>query len=174
METKVSKQELEVIGNRQVNITYILCGCLENSFDDMIRLLELSNQDLRFNNKKLMNELIKLSKRFRFLVDELQKSSVLTLTDGTIYSHDVSLSIFYSLMMKFVMLTGVDEYYDFRAYKIFELLSKYKNQIEFPHCKVKDSQAWDFIKRQIANGEISESELKTLLVEKDENGATED
>lgn len=173
---RMSKKELETMGNRQVNLTYILCGCLESSFEDMEKLLELNQQGLRFNNKKLMKDLVSLSKRFRSLVDELQKQSVLTLSDGTIYSHDVSVDIFYSMMMKFVMLTGVDDKYDFRAYSIWKLLDQYKNQIEFPKQYIRDHMAWNYIATRIEDGVLSKESMKTLLVKKieDEDRGKED
>ena len=168
-EFKVSKEELNILGNRQVNLTYILCGCLESSFEDMNQFLEMNRQGLRFNNKKLFNELILLSKRFRSLVDILQKESVLTLSDNTIYNHDVSIDIFYSMMMKFVMLTGVDNKYDFRAYSIWKILDSYKNQIYFPKQAVRDHMAWNFIKEEIGRGALSVDDMKNLLQKKDTN-----
>ena len=174
MEEKMSKQELETMGNRQVNITYILCGCLESSFDDMEKLLEFNRQGLRFNNKRLMNELVSLSKRFRHLIDELQKQSILTLSDGTIYSHDVSIDIFYSMMMKFIMLTGVDDKYDFRAYSIWRILDQYQNQIDFPKRFIRDHMAWSYIEKEIGRGALSVDDMKTLLQKKIQECSDED
>ena len=166
MSDLVSRKELIDMGNRQVNITYVLCGCLESSFEDMNKYLEMNNQGLRFNNKKLFNEMVQLSKRFRYLVDELQTNSVLTLSDNTIYAHDVSIDIFYSMMMKFIMLTGVDDKYDFRAYSIWALLDKYQEQITFPKQKIRDHMAWNYIRTQIENGALNKEVMKVLLPKK--------
>ena len=169
MEVRFSNKEQLEAGNRQVNLTYILCGCLESSFEDMSKYLEDNSQGLRFNNKRLFNELIQLSKRFRYLVNELQKNSVLTLSDNTIYSHDVSIDIFYSLMMKFVMLTGVDNKYDFRAYSIWRILDSYKSQVEFPKQPIRDHMAWNYIEKMIGEGALSVEDMKTLLQKKQAN-----
>lgn len=165
-ELKASHQELIESGNRQVNLTYILCGCLESSFEDMNKYLEMNSQGLRFNNKRLFNELVQLSKRFRYLVDELQKNSILTLSDNTIYSHDISIDIYYSMMMKFTMLTGVDNKYDFRAYSIWRLLNGYQDQIKFHKQQIRDHMAWSYIERMIGEGALSVEDMKTLLPKK--------
>lgn len=165
-ELKASQQELMESGNRQVNLTYILCGCLESSFEDMNKYLEMNNQGLRFNNKKLFNELVQLSKRFRYLVDELQKNSILTLSDNTIYNHDISIDIYYSMMMKFTTLTGVDNKYDFRAYSIWCLLNQYQDQIKFPKQQIRDHMAWNYVEKMIGEGALSVEDMKTLLPKK--------
>lgn len=165
-ELKASHQEFIESGNRQVNLTYILCGCLESSFDDMNKYLEMNSQGLRFNNKRLFNELVQLSKRFRYLVDELQKNSILTLSDNTIYNHDISIDIYYSMMMKFTTLTGVDNKYDFRAYSIWRLLNGYQDQIKFPKQQIRDHMAWSYIERMICEGALSVEDMKTLLPKK--------
>lgn len=170
----MTKDELESTCNRQVNLTYILCGCLENSFNDMNSYLRLLNQDLRFNKKRLLNELISLSKRCRFLVNELQNQSVLKLGDEITYSHDVAIDIIYNMVMKFISITGVDDKYLFRSYMVWFLLNKYKNQIEFPNQESKDSLAWDHVCKKIIDGEISKEEIETLLQIKDEYRLTED
>jgi hypothetical protein len=154
----VSRKDLDAnpllsITNIQLNVTYILAACLQQSFMDMESNLKATRTELEHENKRILGELIKLSTRFQFLVDELQKKSILTTEKSCIYSHDTTMFQYYSLLKEFISISGTDDISDIRAYTLWKMLHGFKHYIEFPNNDLKNQMAWDSVKKRIEDGE---------------------
>jgi len=154
----ITKKELESnpklsITNIQLNVTYVLAACLQQSFMDMESNLKATRTELEHENKRILSELIRLSTRFQFLVDELQKKSILTTEKSCIYSHDTTMFQYYSLLKEFISISGTDDISDIRAYTLWKMLHGFKHYIEFPNHDLKNHMAWDSVKKRIEDGE---------------------
>ena len=149
--------------NRQVNLTYLLAGVLGESAQVMKECLANTHTDLRFENKQLMNDLLKTTERLRYLVNRLQKVSILACDDESILQHDDAIAYYYAIFMKFVSVIGVDHLYGLRAYTLSLVLDKFQPLTHFPNAEARYQYAFGHIKDKISNGEYTAEEVKNCI-----------
>lgn len=149
--------------NRQVNLTYMLAGVLSDAAATMNKSLQDTYTDLRYDNKKLMNELLETSKKLQQLVCKLQDKSILVCDDEAIESHDDSIGYYYAIFMKFVSVIGVDRLYALRAYMLYKLLDRFRHLVYFPNAELRYQYAFKTLEEDIARGYYTEEEVKECL-----------
>lgn len=155
---------ISLVTTRQINLTYVLAGCLLNSFDDLQGLLKLSASELNHENKYLLNELIRLCSRYEHLYNRLRNISVTTLSEQGMALHNDAIDKYYSLLMTLVTKIGSDDKADLRAYALMKNLSKYTTQISFPKKEgLIDRVAWQDTINKVEDENISDEYLNGLL-----------
>lgn len=152
------------ITNRQINLTYIIAGCLLHSFDDMQEYLRRSASELNHENKQILNEMIKLCTRYEYLCERLRRVSITTLSEQNMVYHNDAIDKYYSLLMTMVTRIGSDDDSELRAYALMKEISKYPSKLHFPKKETLiDKVAWgDMLRRVEEEGITDEQLLKTL------------
>lgn len=154
------------ITNRQINLTYILAGCLLHSFDDMQEYLRRSASELNHENKHILKEMIKLCTRYEYLCERLRSVSVTTLSEQNMVYHNDAIDKYYSLLMTLVTRIGSDDDSDLRAHALMEEISKYPARLYFPKKETLiDKVAWGDTFKKIDEEGITDEYLMKLLTE---------
>lgn len=156
-------KSIPVVANRQINLTYIIAGCLSHAFDDMQDYLKRSASDLNQENKICIIEMIKLCKRFMYYYERLRKSSVTTLTEEHMYYHNDAIDKYYSLLMTLITRIGSDDDSDLRGYALLLELTKFPQRIKFPREDFINRIAWQGNINHIDENNISPEDLYKLL-----------
>ena len=141
---KLYKTFHEEICNRHVNLVYMLAGVLQQAFEDMEKYLNFTQSGLRFENKRTLNDIRDLSKRFRRDVDALQEASFLKLDDDQQCSHEDAIHKVYTLLLRISEITGTkDEAFKIRMYLIYlRLKNNYHGEFIFPTRELQESMAF--------------------------------
>lgn len=165
---KVDENEV-TLANRYLNLTYIIAGCLQNSCSNMDKYLTRVGQCLRYDNKHLLKSVISTSHRLQSIIGQLEKISILTCDDDTIYAHDDAVHKYYAILMKVVSIVGSDRFSELRAYHLYNFLDKvFEKQLDFKN-EILDSIAFYGTRQRIAGGAYTEEELKCLKICYDED-----
>ena len=163
------KKPIDIITNRQINLTYILAGCLLHSFDDMKSYLIRAAGDLNHQNKQVLNEMIKLCSRYEYLCERLRSISVTTLSEQSMVYHNDAIDKYYSLLMTMITRIGSDYKSELRAYALMKEISKYPSRLEFPKKEsLIDRVAWGDTLSKVDTEHLTDDDLFKLLTSTDE------
>lgn len=161
---EIQSDKMLTLTNRHVNIAYIMAFALQQSCEDMDVYLNKTHTNLARENKALVNELLKASKRIQYLVNELEARSVLKMDSHDSILHDTFGFMFYSILMHFLSILGTDNCKP-KAWYLYKQLKRYEHLIDFPKLKTLDSLAWGSIIDSIEKGEYVEIKLEKKAYE---------
>lgn len=157
-------KSLDIVANRQINLTYIIAGCLAHAFDDMQDYLRRSASELNHENKHCILEMIKLCSRYNYLYERLRRISVTNLDDQLMFYHNDAIDKYYSLLITLVTRIGTDDKSDLRGYALMNEISKFPERLTFPNKeKLVDKLAWQGTINHVESEGISDEYLNSLL-----------
>ena len=151
---------ISIVTNRQINLTYIIAGCLSQAFDDMQEYLRRSASELNHENKHIILEMIKLCSRYNHFYERLRKVSVVNLSDKNMFYHNDAIDKYYSLFILLITRIGSDDDSDLRSYAIMKKLSQFVQRLNFPKEDFIHQVAWQNIEKTES---LSEDNLYKLL-----------
>lgn len=154
--------------NRVINVTYMLSGVLEQSFQSMDEALDRAKKRLKHEDRRLVNEIRRNIKYLRSNIEILRSISVGNLDEETIECYDDTTLRFYVIFMRLLEIAGIDNLCDLRLYTLNEKLKGYKGLVIYPDLDYQSKLAFLQIERDIANGLYSVDEMKNLF-QKDED-----
>lgn len=136
--------------NRKVNLTYLIAGAYVQALEITNQAMDWSSLELVFRDKKLTKEIQQLSKRLMYLIDELQKGSVLCMEEDDTLVHEDTLHMFFALFMAIVDRAGIDEFSDLRLLNMYNIITSYKSNVKFNFMKLKEKIAFQYLHDKIA------------------------
>ena len=158
--------------DRVINVTYMLSGVLEQSFQSMDEALDRAKKRLKHEDRRLVNAIRKNIQHLRSNIEVLRSISVSNLDEETIECYDDTTLRFYVIFMRLLEVAGIDNLCDLRLYTLNEKLKGYKGLVIYPDLDYQSKLAFLQVERDIANGLYSVDEMKNLF-QKDEDGDKE-
>lgn len=168
MENNTLKKEAYKV----INVTYMLSGVLEQSFQEMDEILDRLHKRLHHEDRRLVNS---IRKHIRFLnsnIKSLRTHSPSKMDEETVECFDdttLRFYRFYVIFMKLLEVAGIDYLCDLRLYSIYNLLDKYQSLTSYPKLDSRAKIAFLQVKRDIKSGQYSAEDMKNVFKLKDEN-----
>lgn len=162
MENDTLKKEADKV----INVTYMLSGVLEQSFQEMDEILDRLHKTLHHEDRRLINS---IQKHIRFLnsnIESLRTHSLSKMDEETVECFTLR---FYVIFMKLLEVAGIDYLCDLRLYSLYNLLDKYQSLTSYPKLDSRAKIAFLQVKRDIENGQYSAEDMKNVFKLKDEN-----
>lgn len=157
--------------NRKVNLTYLIAGAYVQALEIANKAMDWSNLELVKRDKKLTKEISKLSRRLLYLIDELQKGSVLCMSEEDSLVHEDTLHMFFALFMTIIDRAGTDEFSDLRLLNMYNIITKYESLVKFDFLDIKDKIAFSYLKEKIEKDPTMKiDDQGNILVTVRENG----
>lgn len=164
----MEQDELRKGADKVINVTYMLSGVLEQSFQEMDDILERLHKKLHHEDRRLINSIRKHIKFLNSNIESLRTHSLAKMDEETVECFDDTTLRFYVIFMKLLEIAGIDNLCDLRLYSIYKLLDKYQSLTVL----LLDHQAniaFLQVKRDIENGMYSAEDMKKVFKLKDEN-----
>lgn len=152
-----------IVANRAVNIAYILSGCFQLACEDMEVYLSKCNSGLKFENRRKINDILKLSKKLQKEIDNLEKMSILCCNEESVYAHDCTLFEYYTLMLKFIQIIGADDKSGLRAWGLYKHLCNFRDSITFPRMRIREVEAFEHTKDLLLQGRYTKEDLHKCI-----------
>lgn len=130
------------VANRKLNLAYILAGAAAQSFEIAEKAMDWASLELIQSNKQIVKEIRRTLNKLIWLVEELNKKSVLTMNEIDSPKFEDTLHIYFALFIQMVSKAGFDEVSLYRLYNIYRLLDKYKDLTDFTFKDVKEDIAF--------------------------------
>lgn len=168
MENDTLKKE----ANKVINVTYILSGVLEQSFQEMDEILDRLHKRLHHEDRRLINSIRKHIKFLNSDIESLRTHSLSKMDEETVECFDDTTLRFYVIFMKLLEVAGIDYLCDLRLYSLYNLLDmldKYQSLTSYPKLDSRAKIAFLQVKRDIENGQYSAEDMKNVFKLKDEN-----
>lgn len=165
MENDTLKKEADKV----INVTYMLSGVLEQSFQEMDEILDRLHKRLHHEDRRLINSIRKHIKFLNSNIESLRTHSLSKMDEETVECFDDTTLRFYVIFMKLLEIAGIDYLCDLRLYSIYKLLDKYQSLTEYPRLDHQANIAFLQVKRDIENGMYSAEDMKNVFKLKDEN-----
>ena len=163
-EKKVLPADLARTANRQINLSYILAGCLGKSLEDANDYLIRSNSYLKHANKLLLSDIIRSNKKLIYLIDKLKEQAIYASKEPENKRlYDDSVVKYYSLFMRFVQVAGADEYFGIRSYVLISILNEFIPHIDFPNLDNVEIKAWSELYIQVVEGKWPSELVEKLM-----------
>lgn len=157
--------------NRKVNLTYLIAGAYVQALEIANKAMDWSNLELVKRDKKLTKEISKLSRRLLYLIDELQKGSVLCMSEEDSLVHEDTLHMFFALFMAIIDRAGTDEFSDLRLLNMYNIITKYESLVKFDFLDIKDKIAFSYLREKIEKDPTMKiDDQGNILVTVRENG----
>ena len=156
-------EEDVVMANRQLNIAYIWAGCLQQACEDMDYYLKKINSGLRFENRRVMCEVLGLSKRIQSAIDRLEKISILTCSEEAVYKHDDALFKYYAHLLQLTQVIGSDEYSELRSLYLYNYIKNFEPRITFEKMDIREQIGFYGTRRRLAEGNWNMEEARKCL-----------
>ena len=165
----MEQDELRKGADRVINVTYMLSGVLEQSFQEMDDILERLHKRLHHEDRRLITSIRKHIKFLNSNIESLRIHSLSKMDEETVECFDDTTLRFYVIFMKLLEIAGIDYLCDLRLYSIYKLLDKYQSLIEYPRLYHQANIAFLQVKRDIENGMYSAEDMKNVFKLKNEN-----
>lgn len=168
MENDTLKKEAD----RVINVTYMLSGVLEQSFQEMDEILDRLHKRLYHEDRRLINSIRKHIKFLNSNIESLRIHSLSKMDEETVECFDDTTLRFYVIFMKLLEVAGIDYLCDLRLYSLYNLLDmldKYQSPTSYPKLDYRANIAFLQVKRDIENGQYSAEDMKNVFKLKDEN-----
>lgn len=163
MENDTLKKEADKV----INVTYMLSGVLEQSFQERDEILDRLHKRLHHEDRRLINSIRKHNIRFlNSNIESLRTHSLSKMDEETVECFDDTTLRFYVIFMKLLEVAGIDYLCDLRLYS---LLDKYQSLTSYPKLDSRAKIAFLQVKRDIENGQYSAEDMKNVFKLKDEN-----
>lgn len=169
MENDTLKKEADKV----INVTYMLSGVLEQSFQEMDEILDRLHKRLHHEDRRLINSIRKHIKFLNSNIESLRTHSLSKflrwMKKETVECFDDTTLRFYVIFMKLLEVAGIDYLCDLRLYSLYNLLDKYQSLTSYPKLDSRAKIAFLQVKRDIENGQYSAEDMKNVFKLKDEN-----
>lgn len=165
MENDPLKKEADKV----INVTYMLSGVLEQSFQEMDEILDRLHKRLHHEDRRLINSIRKHIKFLNSNIESLRTHSLSKMGEETVECFDDTTLRFYVIFMKLLEVAGIDYLCDLRLYSLYNLLDKYQSLTSYPKLDSRANIAFLQVKRDIENGMYSAEDMKKVFKLKDEN-----
>lgn len=168
MENDTLKKEADKV----INVTYMLSGVLEQSFQEMDEILDRLHKRLHHEDRRLINSIRKQIKFLNSNIELLRIHSLSKMDEETVECFDDTTLRFYVIFMKLLEVAGIDYLCDLRLYSLYNLLDmldKYQSLTSYPKLDSRAKIAFLQVKRDIENGQYSAEDMKNVFKLKDEN-----
>lgn len=165
----MEQDELRKGADKVINVTYMLSGVLEQSFQEMDDILEGLHKRLHHEDRRLITSIRKHIKFLNSNIESLRTHSLAKMDEETVECFDDTTLRFYVIFMKLLEIAGIDCLCDLRLYSIYKLLDKYQSLTEYPRLDHQANIAFLQVKRDIENGMYSAEDMKKVFKLKDEN-----
>ena len=150
MENDTLKKEADKV----INVTYMLPGVLEQSFQEMGEILDRLHKRLHHEDRRLINSIRKHIKFLNSNIESLRTHSLFKMDEETVECFDdTTLIRFYVIFMKLLEVAGIDYLCDLRLYSLYNLLDKYQFLTSYPKLDSRAKIAFLQVKRDIENGQ---------------------
>lgn len=123
MENDTLKKEADKV----INVTYMLSGVLEQSFQEMDEILDRLHKRLHHEDRRLINS---IRKHIRFLnsnIESLRTHSLSKMDEETVECFDDTTLRFYVIFMKLLEVAGIDYLCDLRIYDYTQYITCWIN-----------------------------------------------
>lgn len=160
MENDTLKKEADKV----INVTYMLSGVLEQSFQEMDEILDRLHKRLHHEDRRLINSIRKHIKFLNSNIESLRTHSLSKMDEETVECFDDTTLRFYVILLE---VAGIDYLCDLRLYS--NLLDKYQSLTSYPKLDSRAKIAFLQVKRDIENGQYSAEDMKNVFKLKDEN-----
>ena len=168
MENDTLKKEADKV----INVTYMLSGVLEQSFQEMDEILDRLHKRLHHEDRRLINSIRKHIKFLNLNIESLRTHrthSLSKMDEETVECFDDTTLRFYVIFMKLLEVAGIDYLCDLRLYSLYNLLDKYQSLTSYPKLDSRAKIAFLQVKRDIESGQYSAEDMKNVFKLKDEN-----
>lgn len=165
MENDTLKKEADKV----INVTYMLSGVLEQSFQEMDEILDRVHKRLYHEDRRLINSIRKHIKFLNSNIESLRTHSLSKMDEETVECFDDTTLRFYVIFMKLLEVAGIDYLCDLRLYSLYNLLDKYQSLASYPKLDSRAKIAFLQVKRDIESGQYSAEDMKNVFKLKDEN-----
>lgn len=165
MENDTLKKDADKV----INVTYMLSGVLEQSFQEMDDILERLHKRLHHEDRRLITSIRKHIKFLNSNIESLRTHSLAKMDEETVECFDDTTLRFYVIFMKLLEVAGIDYLCDLRLYSLYNLLDKYQSLISYPKLDFRAKIAFLQVKRDIESGQYSAEDMKNVFKLKDEN-----
>lgn len=165
MENDTLKKEADKV----INVTYILSGVLEQSFQEMDEILDRLHKILHHEDRRLINSIRKHIKFLNSNIESLRTHSLSKMDEETVECFDDTTLRFYVIFMKLLEVAGIDYLCDLRLYSLYNLLDKYQSLTNYPKLDFRAKIAFLQVNRDIESGQYSAEDMKNVFKLKDEN-----
>lgn len=135
--------------NRKVNLTYLIAGAYVQALEIANQAMDWSSLELVHRDKKLTKEIQQISKRLMYLIEELQKGSVLCMGEDDTLVHEDTLHRFFALFMAIVDRAGIDKFSDLRLLNMYNIITSYKSNVKFNFMDLKEKIAFQYLRDKI-------------------------
>lgn len=154
MENDTLKKEADKV----INVTYMLSGVLEQSFQEMDEILDRLHKRLHHEDRRLINSIRKHIKSLNSNIELLRIHSLSKMDEETVECFDDTTLRFF--FMKLLEVAGIDYLCDLRLYSLYNLLDKYQSLTSYPKLDSRANIAFLQVKRDIENGMYSAEDMK--------------
>lgn len=161
----MEQDELRKGADKVINVTYLLSGVLEQSFQEMDDILER----LHHEDRRLITSIRKHIKFLNSNIESLRTHSLAKMDEETVECFDDTTLRFYVIFMKLLEVAGIDYLCDLRLYSLYNLLDKYQSLTSYPKLDSRAKIAFLQVKRDIESGQYSAEDMKNVFKLKDEN-----
>lgn len=161
-----SKDQIEYYyndANWRCHLIYIFSDILSNHLDYVIKDLELLQKDIRGTDKHHLNEILRGCKTIKYHGEQLFKESIASGGDKEVYIYDSWVLIFQALILRLLMVIGIDNKSNIRAYNLYQKLKKMPNQILPREMNSIESQAFNYLLNLIDNGKITQQQIDQIF-----------
>jgi hypothetical protein len=172
----MEQDELRKGADKVINVTYMLSGVLEQSFQEMDDILERLHKRLHHEDRRLITSIRKHIKFLNSNIESLRTHSLSKMDEETVECFDdttlrfyVIFLRFYVIFMKLLEVAGIDYLCDLRLYSLYNLLDKYQSLTSYPKLDSRAKIAFLQVKRDIESGQYSAEDMKNVFKLKDEN-----
>lgn len=154
MENDTLKKDADKV----INVTYMLSGVLEQSFQEMDDILERLHKRLHHELRRLITSIRKHIKFLNSNIESLRTHSLAKMDEETVECFDDTTLRFYVIFMKLLEVAGIDYLCDLRLYSLYNPLTSY------PKLDSRAKIAFLQVKRDIENGQYSAEDMKNVFL----------
>lgn len=149
--------------NWRCHLIYIFSDILSNHLDYVIKDLEIIDKDLRGSDKSHLREILHSCKNIKYHGEKLFQESIAPGGDREVYVYDSWVLIFQVLILRLIMVVGIDGKSNIRAYHLYQKLKKLPNLILPREISSLENQAFSYLLKYIENGKITQQQIDEVF-----------